>query len=204
MSWNRLPVLSLVSGPNPEPVDLEEAKLYLRVDADADDDLIEALIHTARMWVESYTGRALITQTFDQKFRGWPSASFPLVLAKAPVASVTSVTYIDADENAQTLNSNQYVLRSESGPTAGRALLEVSKNFSAVTVSNLVEYPVIVRTVCGYGNQSTIPQGIKSAILLMLGDLYEQRQETIAGTITSRTQTTVERLLSPYRLIEAR
>jgi uncharacterized phiE125 gp8 family phage protein len=202
MAWQRHPVLSLVSGPNPEPVDTTDAKLYLRVDTSADDDLIDSLIHAARMWAENYTGRALITQTFDQKFRGLPAAGSPLVLAKAPVASVTSITYLDADGASQTLDGSNYNLRTTSGPMAGRALIEVSSTFTSPTLYSPAEYPVTVRTVCGYGNPSTVPQGIKAAILLMLGDMYEQRQETILGG-SSKSQTTIERLLAPFRLPEA-
>jgi hypothetical protein len=33
----------------------------------------------------------------------------------------------------------------------------------------------------------------------MLGDLYEQRQETMTS-VSSKTKTTTERLMSPYRL----
>ncbi|MEK9811058.1 MAG: hypothetical protein VW362_11465, partial [Candidatus Nanopelagicales bacterium] len=42
--------------------------------------------------------------------------------------------------------------------------------------------PVTVRAVVGYGQAAQVPDGIKSAIYLLLGDLYEQRQETITGT----------------------
>jgi hypothetical protein len=37
------------------------------------------------------------------------------------------------------------------------------------------------------------------ALYLMLGDLYEQRQETMMS-VSSKTKTTTERLMSPYRL----
>jgi uncharacterized phiE125 gp8 family phage protein len=202
MAWQRHPVLSLISGPNPEPVDTTDAKNYLRIDTSADDDLIDSLIHAARMWVENYTGRALITQTFDQLFRGLPASGAPLVLAKAPVASVTNITYLDENGVSRTLASSNYALRTTAGPMAGRALIEVSSTFTAPSLYSEAEYPVIVRTVCGYGNPSTVPQGMKAAIMLLLGDMYEQRQETILGG-SSKSQTTVERLLAPFRLPEA-
>ena len=39
------------------------------------------------------------------------------------------------------------------------------------------------------------------AMYLLLGDLYEQRQETMTST-SSSTKTTTERLMAPYRLLE--
>ena len=53
----------LLVGPAVEPVTLAEAKSYLRVQHDDDDDVIAALIAGARVHVEAQTRRALITQS---------------------------------------------------------------------------------------------------------------------------------------------
>ena len=58
-----------------------------------------------------------------------------------------------------------------------------------------------VRAVCGYGAAAAVPDGLKMAMYLLLGDLYEQRQETMTST-SSSTKTTTERLMAPYRLLE--
>ena len=47
-----------------EPVTLAEAKLHLRIDSDADDDLITALITTARKWCEDYTDRTFVESQY--------------------------------------------------------------------------------------------------------------------------------------------
>jgi hypothetical protein len=47
-----------------EPVTLAEAKLHLRVDNAADDDLITALITTARKWCEDYTDRTFVESQY--------------------------------------------------------------------------------------------------------------------------------------------
>jgi uncharacterized phiE125 gp8 family phage protein len=197
------PLLTLVSAPAVEPITTTEAKLYLRVSTTSEDALIGGFITSARVWIESYTRRALITQTWDQRFAAFPQYRDPLVLSKAPVQSVSGVTYIDADGTTQTLNTSYYAVRTASGPTAGRGYLETTALMSEPSTDTTVTHPVIVRTVCGYGNAASVPPGIVSALYLLLGDLYEQRQETIVGTISGKTQTTVERLLGPYRLVEA-
>lgn len=46
-----------------EPISLSEAKLYLRVDFDEDDTLINRLIHAARLEAEHVMHRSLATQT---------------------------------------------------------------------------------------------------------------------------------------------
>ena len=201
-SWRRQPVGTLVTPPSVEPITLTEAKLYLRVTHAAEDALITSLIAAARQWVETYTRRALCTQTWDLRYAGFPDRWRALVVPHAPLQSVTSITYIDDDEVMQTLGTSLYVVRTQDGPTAGRGTIEAADSVTMPTVSDAPDLPVTVRAVCGYGNAAAVPDGLKAALYLLLGDLYEQRQITIVGTITSKTQTTVERLLAPYRVIE--
>ena len=56
-----------------EPVTLAEAKAYLRVEHDDDDDVIAALIAGARIHVEAQTRRALITQSWRLVRDAWPA-----------------------------------------------------------------------------------------------------------------------------------
>jgi hypothetical protein len=47
-----------------EPVTLAEAKLHLRIDNTDDDDLISALITTARRWAEDYCDRTFVVSEY--------------------------------------------------------------------------------------------------------------------------------------------
>jgi hypothetical protein len=47
-----------------EPVTLPEAKLHLRIDSSDDDDLISALITTARRWAEDYCDRTFVVSQY--------------------------------------------------------------------------------------------------------------------------------------------
>jgi len=47
-----------------EPVSLAEAKLHLRIDNTDDDDLISALITTARKWAEDYCDRTFVQSKY--------------------------------------------------------------------------------------------------------------------------------------------
>lgn len=202
MTWHRQPLSSLVSRSDGDGVDRTEAKLFLRVDHTSEDDLIDALITSARVWVQSYTGRSLTNETYDLRYRDFPQWGKPLIVPHAPLSSVTSITYLDEDGVSQTWAATNYHARALSGPTAQRGWIEVSSETEYPTTSTEAEYPVIVRAVCGYGNAGAVPKGLKQAMLLLIGDMYEQRQETVLGG-SSRIRTTVERLLGPYRLPEA-
>jgi len=47
-----------------EPVTLADAKLHLRIDSSDDDDLISALITTARRWAEDYCDRTFVVSQY--------------------------------------------------------------------------------------------------------------------------------------------
>lgn len=55
--------LEIVHGPVKEPVALEEIKLYLRLDGNTEDSLIESFITSARLYCENYQKQAYYTQT---------------------------------------------------------------------------------------------------------------------------------------------
>lgn len=50
---------------------------------------------------------------------------------------------------------------------------------------------------CEQSFQSSVPASVKHACLLLVGDFYKEREETITGTVSPTK--TVERLLAPYR-----
>src|SRR5690242_14642320 len=70
---HRIPMPSiLLTPPAVEPLSLAEAKAFLRVEHDDDDDIIAALIAGARIHVEAQTRRALITQSWRLVRDCWP------------------------------------------------------------------------------------------------------------------------------------
>ena len=68
----------LLTAPAVEPVTLDEAKAFLRVETGDGDDVIAALAAGARIHVEAQTRRALITQELAHQRRclagGWTAA----------------------------------------------------------------------------------------------------------------------------------
>jgi hypothetical protein len=116
--------------PATEPLTLTEAKDWLHVDlADTSQDgVINGLISAARQRCESVTRRALITQTWRMSldrfpglvavspdYPGWEylrlgSDGDPRVIRcpKPPLASVTSIKYVDTTGTLQTLDPATY------------------------------------------------------------------------------------------------
>ena len=59
------------------------------------------------------------------------------------------------------------------------------------------------RVVCGYGAAAAVPSAIKSAILLIVGALYENREDFVTGTIATPLPIAAETLLWKYRSLAA-
>jgi hypothetical protein len=130
-------VLERVTDPEFEPVTLAEMRLHLRTYGDDtdEDNLLEGLITSAREWVEDYTARALVDQTWrltinQQTFvsgdtvggfttaPGYYAGRFDwfqrvgqIMLRKAPVLAITSFVTLDQDGAETTIDASTYQLR---------------------------------------------------------------------------------------------
>ncbi len=105
----------LLNAPASEPVSLAEAKLYLRVEHDDDDDLIAALIAAARVQVEAQTRRALITQTWRLTRDVWPAGG-ALPILPVPLREVTAIGVYDADGMIHALDVDDFHIDTVSAP----------------------------------------------------------------------------------------
>lgn len=166
--------LALVTGPASEPVTLSEAKAHLKVEHSDDDTLITSLIKAARGYCETYTRRAFITQTWDLFMDEFPpSSDEPIFIHNPKLQSVTHVKYFDINNVEQTWAGANYQvdIATEPGrilPVDGTTWPAVKRRMNAVNV----------RYVAGYGAASDVPQEIKQAMLLLIGDWYENREDS--------------------------
>lgn len=190
--------LTLVTAATVEPLTVEEAAKHLRVDGQDELDYVSALIAVARSQVEERLGRALLNQTWELSLDGFPACD-RIVLPRAPLSSVTSVTYVAGDGTSTTWNSADYVVKTFAGPTAPRGTLTLAYGASW-PVPRSQRDCVAVRFVAGYGaDAASVPKPIRQAMLLILADLYEQRQDVVTGTIVNSVRA-ADALLQPYYL----
>jgi uncharacterized phiE125 gp8 family phage protein len=183
----------LTTAPATLPVTRAEVKLHLRVDHDEEDSLIDGLIAAGVQLLDGWSGalrRALMTQTWRQDFECFsPVMRLPLF----PTDSITSVTYIDAANAQQTAAPALYELLrdglgdyvalkpGQSWPATGDAAAAVSITYVA--------------------GESAWPAPVRAALLLMIGDLYRNRETVAIGPSASSIpmSATVDALLAPYR-----
>jgi uncharacterized phiE125 gp8 family phage protein len=188
MSANRLH-----TAPTGLALELQAVKEHLRVDHNTEDALIEALIGTATEWVETFTARALLTQTWDALWDRVPEAGY-LRLPKSPVVSITHVKYVDMNGAQITWPSIEWQADIASEPA--RIVNAYGYNWPVLRPQL---HPLEVRYVVGYGEAAQIPAGIRQAMLLIIGHWFEHR-ESVSDFQTFGVPLSSEHLLWRYRV----
>lgn len=185
--------------PTAEPVTLEEVREHGRIDGSEEDALLTSLALAARVGVEAYLGRVLMSSTYTTTFECFPGSYGELRLpqSKWPVSSVSGVTYIDSAGDSQTLATSVYEL--VKGDTRGRLNLKYGQTWPSTRVHAGAEN-VTVTYVAGYEDAASVPDPIKTAIKMLVLELYENRQATAEARIAQNK--TYQLLLDLYRLPE--
>lgn len=173
---------------------LDEIKLHLRQDASVgalEDGYLTRLIRSARQRAEHLTQRALLPQTWGVKLDAFPEA---IELERTPVASVTSVKYLDVNNVEQTLSPLDYVvdnfgMAAYIVPAYGKTWPDTYPEINAVRV----EY------VAGYANAAAVPECAKDYIFLIVEDAYRNRGATVDANIKPHPY--LDRLLDPLTIV---
>lgn len=173
----------VTTAPSARPVEWADAKAHLRLDTDDEQSYVEMLIDAATDYAQDALATSLmpqvITATFDlNDFRAgaeWcgpagvaspylgPGLATAALLPRGPVRSVTSA----ADGNALTFTG--WAL----GRVTGGDLIRLTANVRA--------YPLTVVYAAGYPAAANIPSGVRLAILMHVGSLYENRESVAQG-----------------------
>jgi uncharacterized phiE125 gp8 family phage protein len=193
--------LTLTTAPAAEPVTTAVAKSHLRVDLSTDDTLIDALILAAREMAEEYTRRALINQTWTWNLDRFPASSNDaLLVPKAPLSSVSSIAYIDNEGDSQTWSSALYDVTTPAGPRCERG--RIAPAYGEIWPTTRAQMDAVTITfVAGYGTASTdLPGPVIQAIQLIIGRLYEHREDVIVGQPAAMLPRGAESMLFGYRL----
>ena len=155
-----------------DPVTLAEAKEHLRIDGTDDDTWLTNNITAATNIAQKFANRQFVTATYDWFLPGfcWDELRVPM----PPLQSVTSITYVDSAGTTQTLATSVYQVDANREP--GRITPAYGQYWPSWRVDTY--NAVTVRFVAGYGAASAVPKEVKTAILLWLGELYENRENT--------------------------
>jgi uncharacterized phiE125 gp8 family phage protein len=185
--------MKLITAPLIEPVGLAEVKEQIGIPAidTVSDALISRRIIEARNWAESYTGRALITQTRENRWDCFVDEH------ECPSAlTVASVKYIATDGTETTLAADQYVLDTYTFIPHVRAAYAVSW-----PSTRYERNAVRIQYTAGYGaTADTVPLLIKEAIILLVGHWMNHQPQNEGGVTISRVPYAVRDMLDQFKL----
>ena len=174
------------------PVSLTEAKSHLKVDTNADDTYIESIIKAATQLSEEYTNRFFIDTVVTQYASDFKEIE---TLFKSKVSAVTHVKYYDSNNALQTLSATVYDEQLNYEPA--QIQLADGQSYPAFTKRNDA---VEVKYTVGYGAASDVPEIIKQAILLTIGNFYANRESVIVGRMVSELPQNSKWLLDTYKV----
>ena len=191
----------VIAGPAQEPLTLEEAKRFLRITTDAEDEVVAALVAAARKRIERGTELALITQTVEVKLDGfWGSCAIDLPMP--PLQEVVSIQYLDGAGALQTLPADTYKVSTHRRP--GRVWLASGKSWPATRPQ---PEAVTVTFKAGFGDDPAAllakAPNLVQAVRLLVGHYDQHREAVLAGVAPVLVPEGVEALMAGERIPEA-
>ena len=176
-----------------EPISTARAEGHLNLTVgDPNYANLSANIAAARRWVEHYCAISIVTQTRVLTLDTFPVSD--IVLPDGPVTSVTTIAYTDTDGNSQTVAAHlltSYKLNDILTPAYGAEWPSTRDQRGAVTIT-------YVAGMMAGSPETLAEEDLVSGILLVLGDLWENREGKIVGVVHS-VNPTVDNLVHLYR-----
>jgi uncharacterized phiE125 gp8 family phage protein len=176
--------LAQVVAPTVDELDLEFVRdQHLRgVNGSAEDPYIERLMRTSNQMAHRVTRRSLQTQTWTLTLERFPDGD--IVLPRPPLQSVTSIAYIDTSGVTQTLDGGSpelFQVLAPQGALAARGRVRPVMGESWPETHATALGAVVVTFVAGYPTVDDIPEDITHGRLLVIGELFKQRSDSVHG-----------------------
>ena len=212
------------------PLSLGEIKDYLSIpdSDDTQDAELKQALRAATNSVERYTRRTLLTTTWTMFMDRFPGRSLPwwdgvrqfadteltdlteaIIIPKSPLISITSITANHQDGTTTIATASTYIIDLASEP--GRVALKVGETWPTDALRTINGVEVAFVAGCGPVG-SDVPEDIRRALLIMIGDFHENREaspakfEKVGESSISRFEASVnmpptaQNLLSTYKL----
>lgn len=176
----------LITAPTADPLSLSEIKDQLLITTSDYDTKLASFAKVARDDFERLTNRTLFETTLELRLDCWPCG--PIVFPRgAPLIDVVSAKYLETDGTETTWNSSLYVVESRGDMELG--VMAPANGESYPTFEPYPLSPIRIRYRAGIANDAS-PQGElleidKQCLLLMIGDLFENREGSVVAERTT-------------------
>lgn len=168
--------LRLITPPDEEPVGLTDARRHLQL-ADEDtahDAWISARLPSIRRQAEAATRRAFLTQTWRKSLDAFPAGDGAIELLPAPVAEVTSVSYVNsAGTTTPLVEGTDYQVDLESEPARVLPAYGTCWPMTRCDTVNAVQ----IEFTAGVDDADNVPAGVKFWILERLATTFAFREQ---------------------------
>lgn len=181
--------VTVTTPPADEPLILSDVKDFLRVSDTNSDTMLGLFITAARQHAEMFTRRAFITRTYTGRLTRFPfidvynrgfqfEANHPRIdplrdkveLPFPNLQAVSSVTYFDENNAAQTLSPSCYFVATDELPGA----IHLSDPANATwPVTYVRPDAVSIVYTAGYGAQSAVPESLKTAMKYLIKHWFD-------------------------------
>lgn len=187
--------LRLITAPTEYPVTVDEAMDWIHETDRQQEARVAGLIASGTAQAENYTGRRLITQTWDYLRDAFPRARcieipFPL----APVQSIDGVYYTPDGQAETEFPSASYVADTD-GPL-GRVVLRPTTTWPTDQLA--AANGVRVRVTIGYGAAADVPEPFKTAIKVYVANDFDNPGSVVIGAGVSEIPGAMASKLGPY------
>lgn len=148
------------------PVSIEDAKAYCDYDDNDRNGQFASWIRAATAQVEGDCEVALCTQTCKLYL---PWFLDVMELRKPPVASVSSITYLDTSGATQTLSTSVYTTNIKRWPPR----IRLTDGQTWPDTKDYTDNVVTVTFVAGYGDSDDVPDLYKEAVRLRVKRMFD-------------------------------
>jgi uncharacterized phiE125 gp8 family phage protein len=159
----------LITAATFKPLEVEAIKLRpeLRIASSTDDLVIADMLQSAIEAYEEFTNNILCRQELDLYLDRFPRHREEIE-TPAPLASVTSITYLDSAGDSQVLASSTYKVDGKS-PIVGRIALSDGESWPHTP--HEID-TVTIRLASGFADANSIPRRVKDGLLLKIQEIY--------------------------------
>lgn len=199
--------LTLITGPEMEPLDLSQVKRHLRFTSTSEDTLLDGWIAAARQYFEEMTSRQIMAATWELWLDGFPfgptfGPNNRIELPRPALLAVQGISYVGSDGTLVTLDPTTYTVMAPSGPQASPGWVQLTYG-SAWPVTQFVSGAVRVRFQAGYGSApGDVPELVRQVLYLLIGHFHKYRSETVEtryGSALSSLPLGVETIMRGFR-----
>lgn len=150
----------------------------------AEDAYLSHLIRVTTRQGERVTRRAWMPQTRELVLSRFPC--WEIEIPWPPLIEIVSVAYVDTDGSPQTLDASDYQVSAPVGPTCRKGIIAPARNTVWPLVDPQALDAVTVTYRCGYVDGGSpeaadVPKDLLQGQLLLIGEMYKQRSESVIG-----------------------